>query len=87
MADYKGADDRGVSTSTPGSRIVAARSLVQMKQRELAEQAKMSETHLCAIEVGKRHIDTMKVGTLRKVCGVLEISIDYVVNGKEHVGA
>jgi transcriptional regulator with XRE-family HTH domain len=68
--------------STPGNRIKAARALRGMKQDELAEAADMSVTHLCSIEKGKRPIESVKVGTLKRICGAMGLGLDYVVSGK-----
>ncbi|MGN0583365.1 MAG: helix-turn-helix domain-containing protein [Oscillospiraceae bacterium] len=63
-----------------GDRISKLRKNLGLTQEKLAEQADISIQFLVQIEHGKR---TMKIGTLRKLCSVLSVSADYIINGTE----
>lgn len=63
-----------------GERISKLRKNLGLTQEKLAEQADISIQFLVQIEHGKR---TMKIGTLRKLCSVLSVSADYIINGTE----
>lgn len=63
-----------------GDRISKLRKNLGLTQEKLAEQADISIQFLAQIERGKM---TMKIGTLRKLCAVLSVSADYIINGTE----
>lgn len=72
----------GAAPGTPGARLKAARALRGLRQEDLTEASGVSVGHLCNIERGKRDIDSLKVGTLVKIGSALDLSLDYIVNGK-----
>lgn len=71
-----------MTDSTPGRRIKARRALLGIEQRELAEKAGLGVTRLSGLE-NDHNFDALKVGTLARICAVLECTLDYVVTGRE----
>lgn len=75
------------ATTTPGGRIVAARLGREMEQQALAAEADVSVSHLCKIERNQLPVDSLKVGTLKRLCRVLGVGLDHVVLGPPRSGA
>lgn len=79
-----GRDDAGpaVSDATPGRRIKARRMLLGLDQKDLAKKAGLGVTRLSGLE-NDHNFPALKVGTLVRICEVLDCSLDYLVSGKE----
>jgi transcriptional regulator with XRE-family HTH domain len=75
------------TVKTPGGRLTLARQKRGMFQKELAEAAEVGEAHLSMVETNRRPIDTLKVGTLVRICDALDLSLDYVVRGEQKPAA
>lgn len=54
--------------------------MLYMHRRSYAQHSTLPNQFLAQIERGKM---TMKIGTLRKLCAVLSVSADYIINGTE----
>jgi len=61
-----------------GQRIMVRRKSLQMTQEELAEKLGVSTQMISNLELGKKAI---RPENLAKVCGVLNLSADFVLNG------
>jgi transcriptional regulator with XRE-family HTH domain len=65
---------------TLGQRIKTMRTIRQLKQSELAEQAKVSAGFLSDLENGKRDVSTKR---LIRICNVIDCSPNLLLTGKE----
>jgi len=63
-------------TQTLGERIRAAREEAGLTLRAVAHEADLTERTLWAIEADER---TPNMGTLQRVCAVLDITVGYAV--------
>ena len=64
--------------SVIGSRIKQARIAKNMTQEDLADQIDISVAFLSRVERGNSHINLKR---LNQICGLLDISEGYVLNG------
>ena len=62
-----------------GARIAEARKRKGFTQEVLAEKMDMSVKHISAVERGK---SSFSLENLKKLCDILDVSLDYIVTGK-----
>lgn len=64
-----------------GQRVRERRKFMGLSAEQLAERADISTKQLRAIESGKRGMSFI---SLINICGILCISTDYIILGKQH---
>ena len=59
--------------------LTIARIKKDITQKELAEALNMSPSTINRIENGIKPIDSIKIGTLKKICKALDISVEEFI--------
>lgn len=68
-----------------GARVVEARKIVGMSQRDLAEESSLSQSTIHRIETGEREASASELATIADSCGVLVDDLLGTNTLSEHV--